>query len=307
MGQRATTDELFNDAYSTQGMQPSVGDRKIRNVEVTAKNSIVNAEGRETGRVSNRVSKRVSRAERREMNNITPTQSPAKNSGQVRNAQAANEPNYSQDNKIDRSLNYRRRQAQLMQAKKGKKDGGSATGAVKSIKDRRKAISITARIAGPLVTLYTFILLPLSLLSMLFLGMRIAFDYAMSDIETNPDDGFFTSATNETLNLFLDGVKGASELASTVSEYLFDFDITALLDPTTFFLVTYTLVLIISMIQLLLVYLLYKLSLLEPLGGKGSGLKFNMLILAVIGYSFPLLNLVPWVAFWLLAIIKNPK
>lgn len=54
-------------------------------------------------------------------------------------------------------------------------------------------------------------------------------------------------------------------------------------------------------------YLLYKFSFLNPLGGRGGGMKMGFFLLAAIGYSTPLLNLFPWFIAWATAVWVKPK
>jgi len=172
---------------------------------------------------------------------------------------------------------------------------------------RIRAIKVTMRIFWPMLTLYLFVFLPLGIIGIITAGMKMAVDSFFSKNVTASDAGFFTRLADAIINLAAGAVNTVTGALDAITTYLFDFNITTLFDPTTYFLITYTLLLFVAMLQLLIIYLVYKLARLEPIGGKGSGLKHSMLLLAIIGYSIPLLNIIPWVGFWLLAIIKNPK
>ncbi len=61
------------------------------------------------------------------------------------------------------------------------------------------------------------------------------------------------------------------------------------------------------MIQILVIYFFYKFLGLEPLGGEGSGFKYGTLIIVIIGYLIPLVNLFPWFYVWTFAVWLKPK
>jgi|GEM_PF-2402145 len=63
----------------------------------------------------------------------------------------------------------------------------------------------------------------------------------------------------------------------------------------------------LAMIQILVIYFFYKFLGLEPLGGEGSGFKYGTLIIVIIGYLIPLVNLFPWFYVWTFAVWLKPK
>jgi hypothetical protein len=70
---------------------------------------------------------------------------------------------------------------------------------------------------------------------------------------------------------------------------------------------TYLILFAIALIIIFTMYTAYKLMGLEPLGGKGSGLKYGAFLLTIIGYSLPLLNMFPWFMVWAGAVWLKPK
>jgi hypothetical protein len=74
-----------------------------------------------------------------------------------------------------------------------------------------------------------------------------------------------------------------------------------------FYFITYMVVLAIGLITLLSAFIQHTLALNHPLSGRGAGFKIGAFLLALIGYSIPLLNLFPWVLIWLFAISKYPR
>jgi hypothetical protein len=78
-------------------------------------------------------------------------------------------------------------------------------------------------------------------------------------------------------------------------------------DPTTIFLVTAWLVFIIGILTLMSIGLIYKLTLVNCLFGKGASLKIIAFIIAFFGYLVPVLNLLPWYMLWTAAVKYNPR
>lgn len=53
--------------------------------------------------------------------------------------------------------------------------------------------------------------------------------------------------------------------------------------------------------------IVYMISGVSCVFGKASGLKIGLILLALIGYFVPILNLFPWAIFWVIAVIMNPE
>ncbi len=73
------------------------------------------------------------------------------------------------------------------------------------------------------------------------------------------------------------------------------------------FFLFYIIAFAVGMITLMGTYLQHSTVLNNPLNGEASGLKMGALLLAIIGYSVPLLNMFPWVLVWLFTISKYPR
>ena len=101
----------------------------------------------------------------------------------------------------------------------------------------------------------------------------------------------------------------AGSVVAAAAKYLsdiIDLDLTAI-NPTNIWAMTQLLVFIFGMFMLLTVYTVYKINRFEPLSGQSSGLKNSMVLLAIVGYSLPILNLVPWFLLWVIVIWFKPK
>ncbi len=123
----------------------------------------------------------------------------------------------------------------------------------------------------------------------------------------------------------LGAMGGLAALGESVSEsnFLFKFVASVISKTTEFlknavgfsptdiivalFFLFYIVVFTIGIITLLATYLQHTLAMNKPLGGEGGGAKTSALLLAIIGYSVPLLNLFPWVLVWLFTISKYPR
>lgn len=73
------------------------------------------------------------------------------------------------------------------------------------------------------------------------------------------------------------------------------------------FLVCYMIAMAIGIITLLVAYIQYMAAFLHPLSGKGAGMKYGALLLAIIGYCTPILNIFPWFLVCLAVVWKYPK
>ena len=139
----------------------------------------------------------------------------------------------------------------------------------------------------------------MAIFNIVTLGAALAVDELTRTLVAEGEDGSFWYYLGD----FAVGV--FEKLADAIS-FLIGFDITAL-NPTNFFLVTYLLILGYGVLVLLAIYLIYKVRFLKPLSGRGAGLKIGMLLLAMVGYSIPLLNLFPWFFPWTAAVWRRPK
>jgi hypothetical protein len=66
-------------------------------------------------------------------------------------------------------------------------------------------------------------------------------------------------------------------------------------------------VLAIGIASLFTAILLFLTRGIKPLSGEGAGLKQGMFLLAIIGYSMPLVNIFPWVLLYIIAVWRHPR
>lgn len=176
-----------------------------------------------------------------------------------------------------------------------------------SVSSKVRAARTTFSIWSWAIPAWLMFQIPFAVLNLIMFGAAMAVEAVFNLATVNPDDSILTQAVKGAFNAFTDGVASVAETISSISSYLFDFDIVGLFDPTNFFLVTYVIILAFALIQILIIYLIYKVFGLEPLGGSGSNLKYGSLLLAIIGYCIPGLNLFPWILVWTGAVMLKQE
>jgi hypothetical protein len=170
-----------------------------------------------------------------------------------------------------------------------------------------KATTVTIGIWSWAFPLWLFVQLPLAILGVAAILFAVVIDSIVQSLSVaKPDDGFLLSAAKFVNREVLEALKS---IGSFTNEYIlkqFDIDLT-LLDPTNIFLALYLFLFAFGLIMIFAIYLIYKLSFLNPLSGAGSGLKIGMFLLALAGYALPILNLLPWFFPWTLVVLRFPK
>jgi hypothetical protein len=73
------------------------------------------------------------------------------------------------------------------------------------------------------------------------------------------------------------------------------------------FIATYAVILTVGALMVATLYLQYKLAMVNPIFGNGSGFKFGMLMLTFIGIATPVLNLFPVILLWMVAVWLYPR
>ncbi len=154
---------------------------------------------------------------------------------------------------------------------------------------------------------WAFFQLPFALLSLAFFGLAGAVDYLTKLIETARAENKLIDIAGAGVEVIGSGLSFLNYLITSVTGYNLGNIITNLTDPLNYFLVTYAILLAYGLFTLIAIYLIYTIRFLKPLSGKGGGLKMGMFLLALIGYSVPILNLFPWFFPWTFAVLWKPK
>lgn len=203
-----------------------------------------------------------------------------------RSVPAANEAEHDQSNNFEanRQLQAQGRAAQVEQQAKKKKALALKLAA------RIRASAVNLSVFAWATPLWAAVQLPAAILSII------------------------TFAIAGTVNAFLSSSNVIVSAATWIAEkalagvgMLFGLDINLIKMADGLFLITYSFVLALGFFTLMIIYLQYTMALLRPLSGEGSGLKMGMFLLAIVGYSLPLLNLFPWTLLWMAAVWKYPR
>lgn len=203
-------------------------------------------------------------------------------------------------------------------SRRGKKFYGKGTGRsfgkksdIKKVAMRSfnkvRARSVTMRIVWPLTLFYLWVQLPLTLIGMLMIGLKMGMESLFTKTEIPADAGFFSTLFSTATNALITLGDMYVKAYSTLIEFFTGVDVTSLFDPMTLFGITYLIFVPLVLFKLFAVGIIYKLSGVEPLGDKGSFLKWGTLLLAFLGYLTPVVNIIPWIAFWILAIFIKQK
>lgn len=178
---------------------------------------------------------------------------------------------------------------------------GGKLSTAKSALARGRVTTLNTWIWSAGAATYVFQLI-FGILSLVFLGLAVAIESFIATLNPTKEDGFITTFLKDTAGFLLDVI---TWVGSKVFE-VFKIDI-SILNPTNIFLMTYMLVLAYGIFVLFAIYLIYKISFLNPLSGRGAGMKKGAFLLALVGYSIPILNIFPWFIFWTMAVWRYPK
>lgn len=165
------------------------------------------------------------------------------------------------------------------------------------VKAKVTASRITISNATWIVYTWFFVQLPLAVLSILSFGIVSGID---SILTTDKSSGYS--------NIFgWMAAKAASVVGTALSSIAKFIGIDFAEIAFSIALGFYVLILALGIITILTVYFQYIISGLKPTTGRGSGLKTGALLLAIIGYSTPMLNLFPFVFLWMASVWYHPK
>lgn len=289
-------DQKFSDSYAQKGLQPSVGNRPtIRNEKVSYQTTApapfaANDPVYQTAPNNN---------------NIRRVKTSGAPSDGRRTGVAGEVVNFAPP--VPEETIPRYRQMPTVRESKRKQLLKKGPSKKKKMKAKVKVTRLNIAILSTGFSAWLVFQLPMAILSAVMFGTALAIDSFFELLKTNPDDGLITASLKGAFDLFMSGINKLSSVLSDISSHLFGVDILAFFDPQTYFFITYAVLMGFFLIQLLIIYMLYLMARLNPLDGEGAGLKTGMLQLALIGYSIPILNIVPWFIFWTIAVWKYPK
>lgn len=165
----------------------------------------------------------------------------------------------------------------------------------KSAKIRARSATTFIRSTG--LGIWLTFQLPLSILSILAFGLAGVVDEIKGEIDSSIPSTSLDKYYAQARDYMVDGVLDFFDTGLSVSAF----------DSINLFMLTYMLLFVFGIVTIAGVYLIYKTAGLNPLNGRGNGAKIGTLVLSLIGYSIPILNMLPWFYFWTIVVNKYPK
>ncbi|MEY3783919.1 MAG: hypothetical protein RLZZ230_241 [Candidatus Parcubacteria bacterium] len=152
--------------------------------------------------------------------------------------------------------------------------------------------------------IYTWLVfqVPFAILNIVLFGIAAGMSAVSAANKVADGDALLNKGAKVIGNAVIDTVSKATDVVMDA----LSIDL-SMLDPLNFWLITEIIMFAFGLVTLIGIYLTYKLSNFSPLGGQGSGSKIGAFILALVGYTIPLLNLFPWFYLWTMAVQRHPK
>ncbi len=206
--------------------------------------------------------------------------------GRIRNNQPANQTEFAEED--GSQPNQEPRQYPATSKTVARKLAMKLRGEVTNLPLRARATSVSLSVMSWQIPLWLFVQLPFAILGVIAFGTTYAIDQMASS-----NGGILGFLANKTLEAF-------NAITSLIG---IDFSSIA----ADMMMLMLVIVLAIGMMSLLVMTLIYLMWGLKPLSGEGAGLKQGMFLLAIIGYSMPLLNMIPFVFLYMLAVWRYPR
>ena len=282
-----TISDEFNDSYSQQGLQPSVGSvTPIRKVRAEYKNNPTIRRGGKSNIIDFRTAtKRLNKENTKKRTAQTPI-------GKI-SAVALNRTGVGVAARASLKITK----------------SHSSTHDVHLPEKEAKLIAAGLNKAIYSAGLYTWstLQLPMAIISLVFLSLSLLSSYLYSTVTTiKDDDGIMVGILKTGTKVLLDTAAAMATAVNTVVTKLTGINLEAFL-PLNIFMLGYTVVFTFGMFTLFVCYLVYKVALLEPLSGDREGLKLGVLILAIAGYMIPFLNMMPCFMVWAMVVKRFPR
>ena len=127
-----------------------------------------------------------------------------------------------------------------------------------------------------------------AILAILALGIM-----GLTDAVPAQDTGWFTRIANSIIRTTADLLR------------VFGFDLIAF--AQNFYFISAVLILAIGLFTMMTLYVIYTLARIRCFTGEHAGFKMGMFLLALIGYTVPVVNMFPFVLFWIGAVWLYPR
>lgn len=148
--------------------------------------------------------------------------------------------------------------------------------------------------------------LPLALISLVALGTASAVEAAKKFVfKSHAEEFLFGTNYIERATSWVAGK--VYSITNSIVDFFLGFNLDTF-SPTTLFMITDAVVMIVGWLTLLIIGFVYLIQGIPCVfGEKGSGLKIAALLMALIGYALPFLNLFPWFIVWVAAVWLYPE
>lgn len=264
-----TTSEQFSDSYLQQGLQPSIGSvTPLRNVRVDVQSG--------------------------QNNQVEPTPTPK--------AQPRREPDNVRRNTVGRvggnvtHTNQPRKPRRTLNPKKAlirKLPGGPVTAAVA---EKAMVSAVTAEIFSWAGWIWFVFQLPLAILTVALLGLV--------GLQAKLQEFLHNTIAGQVIDWVTTPIQWLGQGASWVlNQFGVDFSVISVANLFMLFLMITA---FIGWGTLLAMGINYVVTMTKCLSGKGSGVKWTALLIAVCAYGIPVLNIFPWFLLWLGAVWLYP-
>ncbi len=142
--------------------------------------------------------------------------------------------------------------------------------------------------------------LPLAIMTVVFLGIAYIIKGVVPEMIKQTTGELLYKGLSFVYNTFSEGV-------SWLLNQIFGVDLSAVADPTSYFVLANFLVFLIGLSTLIIMGIIYQISFIKCVFGKHASLKIGMLIIAIFGYMVPIFNIIPWFIFWVLVVWRYPE
>ncbi len=179
-------------------------------------------------------------------------------------------------------------------------------GAVKTSK-KAKALRVTWTAGSVCTSIWLLVQMPLAIMTNISFGLAVAVHAFVAKTDPLPEEKSIWDYVVYGVGKIKDAAVSVAKGIVKLVDETFGIDLTVF-DPMNLFLIFNAIMLAYAIVLLLIIYLVYTFLDLEPLlAGKGGAAKTGAFLMCFIGYTIPLINIVPWVLFWLRAIYKNTE
>jgi hypothetical protein len=293
MADRKSIDEQFSDSYRTdpRTLQPSVGGvKQVRNVQ-TGKDYDPN---------------------KRRGGSSTQSSTPSTDQNlenQTRQVDVQNQTDGVRSVAVEQSqsINQGRTRARQTFQKTGKSLVRRKKITATKVAGRLAARAVTVSIWSWAFWIWMWFQVPFAIVSILFMGLTEAIYQFSLTVQPDAEGSFAASAIAAgvaKVTAFL--LNTVAAVVDAVMELTLGFKLSDL-NPANFFMMTHVLVMLMGWGTLLAIGIIYTISAQKSFSGRGASGKNAMFLVALIGYSIPILNLFPWFFLWTLMVLKNPR